>query len=88
MELTKIDVYLKHVKTRLGISTTLKDEDLTLMINGVADDMVSRYGITINEEDFGIMNVIIDLSVFRYDQNNDGVPRHLDLRIKDLIYGT
>lgn len=86
MELKKLDIYVKQVKYRLGISTELKDEQITLLINGVADDMVNRYGIILNEEDFGHQSLIIDIAKFRYDNNTNAMPRHLDLRLKDLIY--
>lgn len=86
MELTEIETYVKQVKYRLGISTTIKDDQIKLLINGVADDMENRYGIKINEKDFGHQSLIIDIACFRYSANTDAMPRHLDLRLKDLIY--
>lgn len=77
---------LKLVKARLGISTTVRDEYLKAIIDGVFDDLTNRNGIELNEEDNGHLMFVVDFSVYRYENKDiDTIPRHLRIRLNNLM---
>lgn len=79
---------LSLVKARLGISTTVRDEYLKAIINGVMDDLTNRHGIDLKEDDIGHLMFIVDFSTYRYENKGvDTIPRHLQLRLHNLMVG-
>lgn len=79
---------LKLVKSRLGITQNVRDEYITDIIRGVISDLENRNGIVIDGDDFGHLMFVCDYSEYRYSNVGiSAIPRHLEMRLHDLIYG-
>lgn len=78
---------LKLVKARLGISTAVRDEYLTAIIDGVVAELDDEQGIVLNADNANHLMFVVDLSTWRY-QNRDAagsMPRHLQFRFHNLM---
>lgn len=83
-----INQALSLVKARLGISTAVRDEYLEAIIKGVTDDLTNRHGIDLNQDDSGHLMFVVDFATYRYENKGvDTIPRHLQLRLHNLMVG-
>lgn len=78
---------LNLVKARLGISTTVRDEYLTAIINGVTNELKDEKGLVLDSANPYHLMFVVDLSSWRYQNrdNMDGMPRHLQFRLHNMI---
>lgn len=82
-----VDSILALVKYRLGISTVVRDEYLTAIINGLISELEGEQGITLNGADASQLMFIVDYATWRYQarDSTEALPRHLQFRLHNLI---
>lgn len=80
------ETILTLVKSRIGISSTVRDTYLMAIIESVISEFEYFYDSTNQSH----IMFIVDFATWRY-QNRDesgGVPRHLQFRLHNLIVGS
>lgn len=78
---------LDLVKARLGISTTIRDEYLLAIIDGIETELAEEKGLVLDSANSYHLMFVVDYATWRY-QNRDepgGMPRHLQFRMHNLI---
>jgi hypothetical protein len=84
-----IEELLITLKSKLGYSTTVRDEYLKKIIESVQEDLVTVKGITETQgaSTNSLYMLIVDISAWRHDnpQNMSGIPMNLQRRMNDLI---
>jgi hypothetical protein len=79
---------LSLIKSRLGISTTVRDTYLISIINGVVDELKIIQGIVLDEESAAHLMFVVDYAEYRYsNRDNPIMPRHLQWRLHNLVIG-
>jgi len=74
------------VKQRLGISTTVRDAYLFAIVEGVAHELQTIQGITLDENNPAHLMFVVDYAEYRYsNRENPVMPRHLQFRMHNLI---
>jgi hypothetical protein len=75
------------VKARLGISTNVRDEYLTAIIDGVLTELLEEKGLVLAETNPYHLMFVADFSAWRYQNRDsaDGMPRHLQYRLHNLM---
>jgi hypothetical protein len=78
---------LNIVKARAGISTTIRDDYLKEIINGIIDELMNINGVDLDVEKASHLMFVVDYTDFRYSSLdfNIEMPRHLMLRLNNLI---
>lgn len=82
-----VETILSLVKSRLGISATVRDTYLTAIINSVIKEIEDEKGLILEADNHCHIMFVVDYSSWRY-QNKDsdgGMPRHLQFRMHNLI---
>ncbi len=84
MDITTI---LQLVKSKLGISTTIRDTYLQAIINGVVMELEDEQGLTLDSSNPYHLIFIVDYVTWRYESKDKdgGMPRHLQFRLHNLI---
>ncbi|CAI3193115.1 hypothetical protein [Clostridium neonatale] len=87
MDITTI---LQLLKSKLGISTTVRDTYLTAIINGVVKELEDEQGLTLDGNNSYHLLFIVDYATWRYEsKDKDGsMPRHIQFRLHNLIIHT
>lgn len=82
-----LETSLNLVKARLGISTSVRDEYLTAIIEGVISELENEKGLVLSDASPHHLMFVVDLSTWRYQNKGmmDGMPRHLQFRLHNLI---
>lgn len=82
-----IDTALSLVKSRLGISSDVRDEYLTKIIEGIVDELKKVYGLSLDKDSPHHLMFVVDFSSWRYQNkdSHDGMPRHLQFRLHNLV---
>lgn len=78
---------IELVKARLGISTSVRDDYLQAIIDGVKSELTEIQGLVLDDTNPHHMMFIVDFATWRY-QNKDesgAMPRHLQFRLHNLI---
>lgn len=83
-------VILQLVKSKLGISTAVRDSYLTAIINGVVKELEDEKGLVLDSANSYHLLFIVDYATWRYEsKDKDGaMPRHLQFRLHNLIIHT
>lgn len=78
---------LNLVKARLGISTTVRDEYLTAIIEGVKTELAEEKGLVLDSANPYHLMFIVDFASWRYLNRDsaDGIPRHLQFRLHNMM---
>jgi len=86
---------LELVKARLGISTNIRDEYLTAIIEGAVKELEDEKGIALDEGNPYHLMFVVDYSTWRYQSVNTtqttstssplAMPRHLQFRLHSLM---
>lgn len=77
---------LQIVKSKLGISSNIRDKLLNYIIDSTKIELQEEHKLIIGEEDTDLVSsFLIDYVCFKY-QNRDykGVPRYLQFRLHNL----
>lgn len=81
------EIALKLMKARLGISTTVRDEYLQAIVDGVITELEDEKGLVLDSTNSYHLMFVVDFASWRY-QNRDvaeGMPRYLQFRLHNLI---
>lgn len=76
------------VKERIGISSSVRDTYIESIIKSVVDELKNTQGITLDLENSDAqMMFVVDYSTWRYLNRDvpDGMPRHLQFRLHNLM---
>lgn len=78
---------LTLVKARLGISSSVRDEYLSAIIDGVKTELEEEKGLVLDDANSYHLMFVVDLSTWRYQNKDsmDGMPRHLQFRLHNLM---
>lgn len=80
---------LELLKARLGISTTARDSYLTMIIEGIEDELISVQGIALDSGNSSHLMFVVDYAEYRYsNRDNPMMPRHLQWRLHNLMLGS
>lgn len=82
-----IETVLELVKARIGISSKVRDEYLTKIIEGVISELEEQQGLSIDLDSPHILMFLVDFATWRYQNrdSHDGMPRHLQFRLHNMI---
>jgi hypothetical protein len=82
-ELTILDL----VKSRLGISTNIRDIYLTQIVRSVIKELEDEKGLVLDGANSYQLMFVVDYSTWRYQSKDsmDGMPRHLQFRLHNLM---
>ena len=85
--MSKDGAVLDVVKARIGITSNVRDEYLSKIIEGVIDELENQQGLSIDLDSPHILMFIVDFATWRYQNrdSHDGMPRHLQFRLHNLI---
>ena len=75
------------IKSRLGITSNVRDSYITAIANGVKSELEDEKGLVIDLTNPNIMMFIVDYATWRYQNkdSNEAMPRHLQFRLHNLI---
>lgn len=78
---------LTLVKARLGISSTVRDEYLNAIIEGVKTELTEQQGLVLDSANPSHLMFVVDLASWRYmnRDSGDGMPRHLKFRLHNMV---
>lgn len=76
---------LEIVKSKLGITSTVRDSLLNFLIDTTLKEMNDEHKMVLTDENLTLQEFIIDYVVFKY-KNVDfkGIPRFLQFRLHNL----
>ena len=82
-----INIILGLVKSKLGISTTVRDTYLQAIINGVVKELEDEQGLTLDSSNSYHLLFVVDYVEWRYSSKDKegGMPRHLQFRLHNLV---
>ncbi len=73
-------------KSKLGITSTVRDEYLLAILQGIEEELTSIQGITLDETNTVHLMFVIDYAEYRYNnRDNPTLPRHLQWRLHNLM---
>ena len=79
---------LPLLKSRLGISTTVRDSYLTKIIKGIEVELTTVQGIVLDTQNNAHLMFVVDYADYRYsNRDNPMMPRHLQWRLHNLVIG-
>lgn len=82
------EVILKLVKARVGLRTSVRDDYIGMIIEGVKQELNKINNIPVdNTDDTYMLMFIVDFVTWRYENKGEdgGMPRHLHYRLNNLI---
>lgn len=84
MDETKI---LELVKSRLGISSSVRDPYLISIIQSVISELESEKKIALEPENMNHVMFVVDYAVWRYQSRDQsgGTPEHIMWRLRNLF---
>ena len=82
-----INIILGLVKSKLGISTTVRDTYLQAIINGVVKELEDEQGLTLDSSNSYHLLFVVDYVEWRYSSKDKegAMPRHLQFRLHNLV---
>lgn len=85
--MTELETALELVKARIGITSKVRDEYLTAIIDGVIKELEDVQGLSIDLDDPVFLMFVVDYATWRYQNrdSHDGMPRHLQFRLHNLM---
>ena len=73
-------------KSKLGITSTVRDDYLSAILDGIVEELTSIQGITLDETNTAHLMFIVDYAEYRYNnRDNPTLPRHLQWRLHNLM---
>jgi len=75
------------VKSRLGITTTVRDTYLTAIVDGILEELSDEKGLTLDGANPYHLIFVVDYASWRYQSRDSegSMPRHLQYRLHNLI---
>lgn len=82
-----VERVLELVKARIGLTSTVRDEYLRAIVQGVISELEDEKGLSLDGDSPYHLMFVVDYATWRY-MNRDSpgaVPRHLQYRLHNLI---
>ena len=81
------NIVLELVKSRLGISATVRNTYLTAIIQGVIKELEDEKGLVLDGANPYHLMFVVDYATWRYQSRDKdtGMPRHLQYRLHNLF---
>lgn len=77
---------LPLIKAQLGISTNVRDDLLTAILNGIVAELKEEKGLSLSDDNPYHLMFVVDFSVWRYKNREEkGMPEHLYFRLRNLM---
>lgn len=78
---------LELVKARLGISTSIRNNYLIAIIEGIIKELEDEKGLSLDGDNPYHLMFVVDYATWRYQSrdSNAGMPRHLQYRLHNLF---
>lgn len=75
------------VKSRLGITTAVRDTYLTAIVDGILEELSDEKGLTLDGANPYHLIFVVDYASWRYQSRDSegSMPRHLQYRLHNLI---
>lgn len=74
------------IKARLGISTTVRDDYLFAIVDGLVHELKTIQGIALEENNPAHLMFVVDYAEYRYsNRENPVMPRNLQFRLHNLM---
>lgn len=82
-----IQIALSLLKARLGINSTVRDDYLIRILDGLFEELQSRQGIPLDlTNNSAHLMFLVDYAEYRYSNvEKPDMPRHLQWRLHNLI---
>ncbi len=82
-----IATVLELVKSRIGISSSVRDAYLYHIIEGIITELEDEKGLVLDGTSPYHLMFVVDYSTWRYQNRDsmDGMPRHLQFRLHNLM---
>lgn len=80
-------IILSLVKSRLGISTTIRDTYLTAIVESVVKELEDEKGLVLDSTNSYHLMFVVDYVTWRYQSRDSegSMPRHLQYRLHNLM---
>lgn len=77
---------LELIKSRIGISSTIRDAYLNSIIDSVIKELTDEKGITLEPDNANHISFIVDYATWRYQSRDSSgsMPKHLHWRLRNL----
>ena len=73
-------------KSKLGITSTVRDDYLSAILDGIVEELTSIQGIELVETNPAHLMFVVDYAEYRYNnRDNPTQPRHLQWRLHNLM---
>jgi len=82
-----VERVLELVKARIGLTSTVRDDYLLAIIQGVINELEDEKGLSLDGDSPYHLMFVVDYATWRY-MNRDStgaMPRHLQYRLHNLI---
>jgi len=81
------ELALELAKARIGISTTVRDEYLSHIVDSVIKEMEESHGIELEKDNSYHLMFVVDFADWRYSNRDkqEEMPRHLQFRLHNMI---
>ena len=85
--MSNVETVLELAKARIGITSNIRDEYLTKIIEGIKNELENQQGLSIDLDSPHILMFLVDFATWRYQNRDthDGMPRHLQFRLHNLM---
>jgi len=81
------ELALELAKARIGISTTVRDEYLSHIVDSIIEEMEENHGIKLDDDNSYHLMFVVDYADWRYSNRDkqEEMPRHLQFRLHNMI---
>jgi hypothetical protein len=78
---------LPFLKSRMGLTSSARDEYLTKRIEATLDELENEKGLSLDSESPNHLMFVVDYTEWQYKTvgKQEGMPRHLQLRLHNLM---
>lgn len=86
----QVNEEILHItKSKLGLTSIFDDTTVQFALMAAKEELLRTYGLTIDETRADHVNLISDMAVFNFQIKGERVslPRHIEFRINNLMYG-
>lgn len=82
-----VERVLELVKARIGLTSTVRDDYLLAIIQGVINELEDEKGLSLDGDSPYHLMFVVDYATWRYMSRDStgAMPRHLQYRLHNLI---
>lgn len=83
-------IILQLVKENLGIRSNVRDQTITMRVNGAIKELEDEKGLVLNGANPYHLEFVVDYATWKYKsiESKDPMPRSLQFRLHNLIIHT